>query len=140
MGGFCPVVELHREGYAPAACAAGLFINMIVTLMLPQQLVFFLQSIEYNKIVQLGVTLLVTDILSANSTFLRNQIFATAHFTLSTGPILYVVNWADSQLYIVNWANFQLYIVSWGDSQLYIVNLADSQLYLVMTFELMIVF
>ena len=25
MGGFCPLVELHREGSAPAACAAGLF-------------------------------------------------------------------------------------------------------------------
>ena len=24
-GGFCPLVELHREGSAPAACAAGLF-------------------------------------------------------------------------------------------------------------------
>jgi hypothetical protein len=24
-GGFCPLVELHREGCAPAACAAGLF-------------------------------------------------------------------------------------------------------------------
>ena len=26
-GGFCPLVELHREGSAPAACAAGLFIS-----------------------------------------------------------------------------------------------------------------
>ena len=26
MGGFCPFVELYREGSAPAACAAGLFI------------------------------------------------------------------------------------------------------------------
>ena len=25
--GFCPLVELHREGSAPAACAAGLFLN-----------------------------------------------------------------------------------------------------------------
>jgi hypothetical protein len=25
MGGFCPLVELHWEGSAPAACAAGLF-------------------------------------------------------------------------------------------------------------------
>ena len=25
MGGFCPLVELHREGSATAACAAGLF-------------------------------------------------------------------------------------------------------------------
>ena len=25
MSGFCPLVELHREGSAPAACAAGLF-------------------------------------------------------------------------------------------------------------------
>ena len=24
--GFCPLVELHREGSAPAACAAGLFL------------------------------------------------------------------------------------------------------------------
>ena len=24
-GGFCPLVELHREGSAPTACAAGLF-------------------------------------------------------------------------------------------------------------------
>ena len=24
-GGFCPLVDLHREGSAPAACAAGLF-------------------------------------------------------------------------------------------------------------------
>ena len=24
-GGFCPLVELHREGSAPAACTAGLF-------------------------------------------------------------------------------------------------------------------
>ena len=24
-GEFCPLVELHREGSAPAACAAGLF-------------------------------------------------------------------------------------------------------------------
>ena len=24
-GGFFPLVELHREGYAPAACTAGLF-------------------------------------------------------------------------------------------------------------------
>ena len=27
MGGFCLLVELHREGSAPAACAAGLFQN-----------------------------------------------------------------------------------------------------------------
>ena len=27
MGGFCPLVELHWEGFAPAACAAGLFIK-----------------------------------------------------------------------------------------------------------------
>ena len=27
MGGFCLLVELHREGSAPAACAAGLFIH-----------------------------------------------------------------------------------------------------------------
>ena len=26
MGKFCLLVDLHREGYAPAACAAGLFI------------------------------------------------------------------------------------------------------------------
>ena len=26
-GGFCPLVELHREGSAPAACAAGLFLS-----------------------------------------------------------------------------------------------------------------
>ena len=26
MGGFCLLVELHQEGSAPAACAAGLFI------------------------------------------------------------------------------------------------------------------
>ena len=25
MGGFCPLVELHREGSAPGACAVGLF-------------------------------------------------------------------------------------------------------------------
>ena len=28
MGGFCLLVELHREGSAPAACAAGLFFRM----------------------------------------------------------------------------------------------------------------
>ena len=28
-GGFCPLVELHREGSAPAACAAGLFVNAL---------------------------------------------------------------------------------------------------------------
>ena len=27
MGGFCLLVELHREGSAPAACAAGLFLK-----------------------------------------------------------------------------------------------------------------
>ena len=26
MGGFFPLVELHQEGSAPAACAAGLFV------------------------------------------------------------------------------------------------------------------
>ena len=26
-GGFCPLVELHWEGSAPAACAAGLFLS-----------------------------------------------------------------------------------------------------------------
>ena len=31
MGGFCLLVELHRKGSAPAACAAGLFINKIGT-------------------------------------------------------------------------------------------------------------
>ena len=25
MGGFCLLVDMHREGSAPAACAAGLF-------------------------------------------------------------------------------------------------------------------
>ena len=28
MGGFCLVVEFHRKGSAPAACAAGLFSYM----------------------------------------------------------------------------------------------------------------
>ena len=28
-GGFCPLVELHREGSASAACAAGLFFCVI---------------------------------------------------------------------------------------------------------------
>ena len=27
-GGFCPLVELHWEGSAPAACAAGLFLTI----------------------------------------------------------------------------------------------------------------
>ena len=31
MGGFCPLVELHWEGSAPAACAAGLFGYQAVT-------------------------------------------------------------------------------------------------------------
>ena len=31
-GGFCPLVELHREGSAPAACAAGLFLSHFYTL------------------------------------------------------------------------------------------------------------
>ena len=25
MGGFCLLVELHQKGFAPSACAAGLF-------------------------------------------------------------------------------------------------------------------
>ena len=29
-GGFCPLIELHREGSAPAACAAGLFVNIFI--------------------------------------------------------------------------------------------------------------
>ena len=29
MGGFCLLVELHREGSAPAACAAGLFFKKV---------------------------------------------------------------------------------------------------------------
>ena len=29
-GGFCPLVELHREGSAPAACAAGLFSTVLM--------------------------------------------------------------------------------------------------------------
>ena len=28
-GGFCPLVELHREGSAPTACAAGLFYKIL---------------------------------------------------------------------------------------------------------------
>ena len=31
MGGFCPLVELHREESAPAACAAGLFFDAQLT-------------------------------------------------------------------------------------------------------------
>ena len=27
-GGFCPLVKLHREGFAPVACAAGLFLKV----------------------------------------------------------------------------------------------------------------
>ena len=30
MGGFCLLVELHQEGSAPAACAAGLFHDMLI--------------------------------------------------------------------------------------------------------------
>ena len=30
MGGFCLLVELHREGSVPAACAAGLFYSAIL--------------------------------------------------------------------------------------------------------------
>ena len=29
MGGFCLLVELHQEGSAPAACAAGLFFYVL---------------------------------------------------------------------------------------------------------------
>ena len=29
MGGFCPLVEPHREGSAPAACAAGLLTDPV---------------------------------------------------------------------------------------------------------------
>jgi hypothetical protein len=29
MGGFSLIVELHREGSAPAACAAGLFLQQV---------------------------------------------------------------------------------------------------------------
>ena len=32
-GGFCPMVELHREGSAPAACAAGLLLDKVVELV-----------------------------------------------------------------------------------------------------------
>ena len=32
-GGFCQLVELHREGSAPAACAVGLFIDQSRNLM-----------------------------------------------------------------------------------------------------------
>ena len=30
MGGFCQLVELHREGSAPTACAAGLFVMLVI--------------------------------------------------------------------------------------------------------------
>ena len=34
MGGFCPLLELHREGSAPAACAADLFFPATVYVLL----------------------------------------------------------------------------------------------------------
>ena len=34
MGGFCLLVELHREGFAPAACAACLFLSRTVDTIL----------------------------------------------------------------------------------------------------------
>jgi len=35
MGGFCQLVELHRERSAPAACAAGLFLQVSKLSWLP---------------------------------------------------------------------------------------------------------
>ena len=29
MGEFCPMAELHQEGSAPEACAAGLFLDLL---------------------------------------------------------------------------------------------------------------
>ena len=46
MGGFCPLVELHREGSAPAACAAGLFIKS-VSLSLPQLYDHFTEGVGF---------------------------------------------------------------------------------------------
>ena len=34
MGGFCLLVELYWEGSAPAACTAGLFVNVLKTVRL----------------------------------------------------------------------------------------------------------
>ena len=50
MGGFGPLVELHREGSAPAACAAGLFINSFINLFILSKSIFKTLSLPSRKI------------------------------------------------------------------------------------------
>ena len=46
MGGFYPLVELHREESAPAACAAGLFLkaSLIVSTILALPCFYYVQK------------------------------------------------------------------------------------------------
>ena len=37
MGGFCLLVELHGEGSAPAACAAGLLLKLLAQALAPEE-------------------------------------------------------------------------------------------------------
>ena len=50
MGGFCLLVELHREGSAPAACAAGLLHNQLkVFRRFKYEDVDDFDTVDYNK-------------------------------------------------------------------------------------------
>ena len=64
MGGFCLLVELHREGSVPAACAAGLF-------SYPNYLTFLFVTIVKQSELD-GVASLLADPSHANSTPLKN--------------------------------------------------------------------
>ena len=53
-GGFCPLEELHREGSAPAACAAGLFL-MALRFMKNAKVLFILFMMIWSGITKINI-------------------------------------------------------------------------------------
>ena len=58
MGGFCPLVELHREGSALAACTAGLFymLGFYISDLTPKQKCSWDKSREGNMLLDLAIS------------------------------------------------------------------------------------